>query len=210
MDSSILNKTVNFIYQRIHYNYLFLHLLITLNEEALLVNPDFSIDKKWYALYTKPKHEFKAETQLTAVGIEYFLPSIIRIKQWSDRKKKVREPLFSGYIFINGTEKDRILALEQYAIVRSIFFEGKPAIVPNWQIENLRKMLDKGEEISVTDQLKVGSHVKVISGPFKDVEGIVYDSGNKKMLAITIDLLRRSVVVKIPRDSIIEQTSKVS
>ena len=174
-----------------------------------MVNPQFSENKKWYALYTKPKHEFKAEAQLTASGIEHYLPSVVRIKQWSDRKKKVTEPLFSGYIFIHGNERDRLIALEQYAIVRSIFFEGRPAIVPSWQINNLKIMLEGGGDVTVTEQLNVGSHVKIISGPFKDVEGIVYESGNQeKMLAITIDLLRRSVVVKIPRDSIIEQKSK--
>ena len=70
-------------------------------------------------------------------------------------------------------------------------------------------MLENSVEVSVTDQLNVGTQVKIISGPFKDVEGIVYLNNNQeKMLAITIDLLRRSVVVKIPRDSIIEQSQK--
>ena len=168
-----------------------------------------SENKKWFALYTKSKHEFKACEQLNAVGIDYYLPTTVRIKQWSDRKKKVTEPLFSGYIFVHGTEKDRLNALEEYAIVRSIYFDGRPAIVPNWQIENLKKMLENSVEVSVTDQLNVGTQVKIISGPFKDVEGIVYLNNNQeKMLAITIDLLRRSVVVKIPRDSIIEQSQK--
>lgn len=168
-----------------------------------------SENKKWFALYTKSKHEFKACEQLKSIGIDYYLPTTVRIKQWSDRKKKVTEPLFSGYIFIHGTEKDRLNALEEYAIVRSIYFEGRPAIVPNWQIENLIKMLENNVEVSVTDQLNVGTRVKIISGPFKDVEGIVYLNNNQeKMLAITIDLLRRSVVVKIPRESIIEQSPK--
>lgn len=166
-------------------------------------------NKKWYALYTKPKHEFKAEQQLKAVGIEYYLPTITTIKQWSDRKKKVTEPLFRGYIFVHGNEKDRLLALEQYAVVRSIFFQGVPATVPDWQIENLRKMLEKGTDIEVSDKLAVGSTVKIISGPFQGVEGIVYENSNsERVLAITIDLLRRSVIVKIPRDSLIEQKSK--
>lgn len=165
-----------------------------------------SANKKWFALYTKSKHEFKACEQLKASGIDFYLPTIVRIKQWSDRKKKVTEPLFSGYIFIHGNEKDRLNALEEYAIVRSIYFEGRPAIIPDWQMENLKKMLERSSEVSVTDQLNVGTEVKIISGPFKDVEGIVYLNNNQeKMLAITIDLLRRSVVVKIPRDSIIEK-----
>ena len=56
-------------------------------------------------------------------------------------------------------------------------------------------MLEKGGDITVSDKLAVGTHVKIISGPFKDVEGIVYEESNQgKMLAITIDLLRRSVL----------------
>jgi transcription antitermination factor NusG len=174
-----------------------------------LVNPAFSENKKWFALYTKPRHEFKAEAQLNEKDIENFLPAVERIKQWSDRKKKIKEPLFSGYIFVHGNERDRLLALEQYAVIRTIFFEGKPAIIPDWQIDNLKKMLERSSDFSVTDQLAIGTHVKIITGPFKDIEGIVYESANQeKMLAITIDLLRRSVVVKIPRDSIVEHRSR--
>lgn len=171
-----------------------------------MINSEIPEKKYWYALYTKPRHEFKAESQITACGIENYLPKITRIKQWSDRKKKVTEALFSGYIFIRGREKERLISLEQQSVIRSIFFEGKPAIVPDWQIDNLKKMLAKTSDITVTDKLKVGTPVKIISGPFKDVEGIVYNTSNQeKILAITIDLLRRSVLVKIPVDSLIEK-----
>ena len=51
-----------------------------------------SDNKYWFALYTKPRSEFKAEQQLTAVGVENYLPTITRLKQWSDRKKKVTTP----------------------------------------------------------------------------------------------------------------------
>ncbi len=170
-----------------------------------MINPNFSEDSKWYALYTKPRHEFKAEIQLTACGIEHYLPTVIRVKQWSDRKKKVKEPLFSGYIFIRGNERDRLLALEQYAVVRSIFFQGAPAIVPSWQIENLKKMLEGNGDITVTDKIKAGTPVKIISGPFKDIIGIVEEDANQnKTLSISIDLLKRTVRVKIPKDSLIE------
>ena len=160
----------------------------------------------WFAMYTKPRHEFKAATQLEDNDIEYFLPTITKLKQWSDRKKKVTEPLFRGYIFIYGNEKDRLNALQQTAIVRSIIFNGKPATIPDWQIENLQKMLEGKPDVSVLNELKAGTKVKVISGPFQDVEGTVFESNNnEQMLAITIDLLRRSVVVRLPADSVIKK-----
>ena len=45
-------------------------------------------EKHWFALYTKPRHEFKAELQLKNISIDNYLPTYIVTKQWSDRKKK--------------------------------------------------------------------------------------------------------------------------
>ena len=111
------------------------------------------INKNWFALYSKPRSEFKAEEQLNAEGIENYLPTYRTIRQWSDRKKKVTLPLLPGYIFIFATEKERLISLEQYSIVRTLTFKGVPAIIPDWQIENLRKMLDEEPEVSVVDKL---------------------------------------------------------
>ncbi len=58
-----------------------------------------STDKFWFALYTKPRNEFKAEQQLTAVDITNYLPTVTLLKQWSDRKKKVTEPAFKRIHF---------------------------------------------------------------------------------------------------------------
>ena len=163
-------------------------------------------DKHWHPLYTKPRHEFKAQEQLLAIGVELYLPTITRLKQWSDRKKKVTQPLFNGYIFVYGDEKDRLASLKQNAIVRSLTFNGKPAYVQEWEIENLKKMLSENREVSIQNTLVAGTKIKVVDGPFKDVEGIVtYNPNNERELAVTIDLLKRSVVVLLPPECVIKK-----
>ena len=163
-------------------------------------------NKHWHPLYTKPRQEFKAEEQLSDLGLELYLPKITKLKQWSDRKKKVTEPLFNGYIFIYGDEKDRLLALKQNAVVRSLTFNGRPAYVQEWEIENLKKMLAENREVSIENTLKAGTKVRVVQGPFKDVEGIVsYAPNNERELAVVIDLLKRSVVVYLPPECVIKQ-----
>lgn len=163
-------------------------------------------DKHWYPLYTKPRHEFKAEQQFSLLGLEYYLPTVTRLKQWSDRKKKVTEPLFNGYIFLYGEEKERITALQQNAIVRSVTFNGKPAYCHEWEIENLKKMLAENREVTIQNSLVAGTKVKVIEGPFKDVEGIVsYTPNNERELAVTIDLLKRSVIVYLPPECVVKK-----
>ena len=67
---------------------------------------DVKGNKKWFAVYVKSRCEKKVSQQLDDMGIESFLPLITRIKQWSDRKKKVEEPLFRSYIFVNITSSD--------------------------------------------------------------------------------------------------------
>lgn len=163
-------------------------------------------DRKWFALYTKPRQEFQAASQLGEVGVEYYLPTLTKMKQWSDRKKKVTEPLFRGYIFIYATEKERLISVEREAVVRTIFFNGRPSIIPDNQIENLKKMLEEGDDIFVVEGLTEGSPVEIISGPLKGVEGIIIESPTDgKKLAIIIETLNRTVIVRLTKDSVIKK-----
>lgn len=159
--------------------------------------------KYWFVLYTKPRHEFKAEAQINSINVETYLPTTTVIKQWSDRKKKVTEPLFKSYIFIYADEKERLNSLEQNAVVATVCFKGKPARVPEIQIENLRQLLAGKSEVEVTDKIEINTKVRVDEGPFAGIEGVVFENeNNDKMLGITIDLLNRTVAVKLPKTGV--------
>ncbi len=162
-----------------------------------------NITKHWFALYTKPRQEFKAAIQLDSLLIDNYLPTLTVKKQWSDRKKKVTEPLFRGYIFIYTTEKERALATSQSTIVKTISFNGKPSVIPEWQINNLKKLLSESPEVFVTNKIEVGTTVKIVDGPFKDVIGVVTGAQEEKWFAVSVDLLRCSVMVKLPKESVI-------
>lgn len=160
--------------------------------------------KNWYALYTKPRSEFKAAGQLEINKIIYYLPTVTNTKQWSDRKKKITEPIIRGYIFIKANERERLLALEQYSVVRCVTERGKPAVIPEWQIINLMKMLEYEADFFVMNKLLPGQKIKIKDGPFMGVEGIYHESENDKMLAVSIELLNRSVIAHLPKESVIE------
>lgn len=161
-------------------------------------------EKNWFALYTKPRSEFKASQQLAGVEVEHYLPKITRLKQWSDRKKKVTEPLIRGYIFIYVNEQERLVSVEQPSIVRCIFDGGHPAAIPDWQIDNIRKMLSHKPEILVYNGIVSGTKVKIKNGPFKGIVGTVANNEAGKSISISIDLLNRSVIAKVPQGSELE------
>ena len=170
--------------------------MINRNQEA--------IEKAWYALYTKPRNEFKAAEQIGEVGVSYYLPTITRFKQWSDRKKKVTEPLLHGYIFIFSDEKGRIVSLEQKAIVRCVFDNGRGAKIPEWQIDNLKRVLQTKSELYVREGLGPGVKVEIKDGPFEGVIGTIQETANGNDIAVSIDLLNRSVIAHLPKESVFE------
>ncbi len=55
----------------------------------------------WYVLYTKSRNEKKLTQLLSEKGFDVYCPLQETVKQWSDRKKKVQEPIFKSYIFVH-------------------------------------------------------------------------------------------------------------
>lgn len=162
-------------------------------------------EKHWFALYIKPRHEFKAESEIKNRSVEVYLPTIIVERRWSDRKKKIEEPLFKGYLFVFADEYERINCLTIPSVIKTICFCGKPSVIPDCQIENLKKILAERPEVFVTNKIEIGQRVIITDGPFKDIEGIVTEfRTGEKHLAISIDLIKRSVLVSLPNDSIIK------
>lgn len=166
-------------------------------------------NRKWYALYTKPRHEFVAEAQLKAIGIEVYLPSVITVRQWSDRKKKVKAPLMNSYIFILGDEKDRLEALEQTSVSRCVFDRGKPAVIPEIQIENLKKFIHDNFTYMVVNGVVKGAKIRITDGPFAGTEGVIIEEPEKnRSIAVSIELLNRTVIAEIPDSSMFQVISK--
>jgi transcription antitermination factor NusG len=160
--------------------------------------------KNWFALYVKPQHEFKAKGELDQLSIQNYLPIVTKLKQWNDRKKKIDEPLLKGYIFIFADEKERLSSLENRCVIKCISDHGRPAKIPEWQITNLQNMLSHEGDFQVFENLVKGTNVKIVEGPFKGVQGIVQKTETQNHLAVTIDLLNRSVIVHLPQESVIQ------
>lgn len=162
------------------------------------------MEKYWYALYTKPRHEFKVEDNLNQLEIENYLPKVTRLKQWSDRKKRVVEPILRGYVFIYADEKERLKALNIFSVIKCVSEGGSPAKIPSWQIENLQRMLKIKSDFFLHNGLVPGSKIEIVDGPFKGVVGTLLSSPSGKTLAVSLDLLNRTIMASLPRESVIK------
>ena len=139
------------------------------------------MEKKWFVVYTRPQQEFKVASQLSAMGITNYCPTITLIKQYSDRKKKVTKPLLSSYVMVELVEKERQKVFACNGIVRYLFFLGKPAVVPAPQINLMQDHLNGVYSDFKVTTLSVGDFHTITEGLFSGVTGKVVETNNTKV-----------------------------
>lgn len=183
----------------------------------LVEKPEEKIDfdeKHWHALYVRSRSERKVLSQLEEKGIEAYLPLITRIKQWSDRKKKVEEPLFKSYVFVHNSLRQHYDVLNVYGVVRFVTFEHKAVIVPDNQIVAIKKYIDDPVEdetiVKNNDDLKVGQMVRITNGVLQGLIGRLVSVNNKRRLVVYIESVGQVVPVSISRAKVepIKETPK--
>ncbi|MRX63344.1 UpxY family transcription antiterminator [Maribacter luteus] len=137
---------------------------------------------KWYVLYVKPKSEKKVAERLRKIGVEVYCPLIKEIRQWSDRKKTIENPLFKSYVFVHIKEKHRHIVFDVPGVVRYLFWLGKPAVVRDEEILVIEKWLkDEDIEDITLSNLNPGDELFVKNGILKDHKGIVQEVGKKRV-----------------------------
>jgi len=153
----------------------------------------------WYAVYTKPRAEAKVAERIEEIGIEIYFPTVTELKQWSDRKKKIKKPLFTSYVFVK-------IAMEQFedvrriiGVVNFIYHLGKPAIIRQKEIVAIKEFLSKVNTSTLV--YEPFEEVIIKSGPLKDHKGIIQTVG-KNQLRIIISELKISIIAEINKSEV--------
>ena len=156
----------------------------------------------WYVLYTRPRYEKQVHQELCNKGLDAFLPTFKVRRRWSDRYKIVEVPLFKNYVFVNLDDFTRHSAatLRPYGAVSFVMFGGKPAPIPQLEIEAIRRLVESELPYSLHPYLKVGRKVRVRLGPLRGCEGILIRKKNIARLVLSVHLLQQSVSVEVDAD----------
>lgn len=156
-------------------------------------------EKKWYALYTKSRMEKKAEAELRNNHIEVYLPLQKVLKQWSDRKKWVKEPVIRSYIFVRINHEEYYEVLKSYGIVNFVTFLGKPVPIPEKQINSLKLLIDNDIYIDLTNEhFEKGEEVVVEYGKLKGLVGTLVEFRGKHKVLLEIKGLDQTLIANIP------------
>ncbi len=162
-------------------------------------------NKKWYAIYTKPRWEKKVDRLLKEKGIESWCPTQKIERQWTDRKKIIEDPLFRSYVFVHIDIVNKLDVLIIDGVLNLVHYLGKPAVIKDDEIQLIKKYLDEEDaKISIisSEGFKEKMKVTVNHGVFMNNTGTVIRGGKKKVY-VQLESLGQVMIVEFPAEYLI-------
>ena len=159
----------------------------------------------WYALYIHSRAEKKVDARLKEMGFETYLPLVTKMKVWSDRLKKVEEPLFKSYLFVRTDSKNHYDIVSIPGVTRFVSFEKKAVIVPDNQINAVKQYCEDFTESENTPEgleLHEGQLVRITRGEMMGLVGRLASINSKKRLIVYIESVGHYLPINIARTKV--------
>lgn len=139
-------------------------------------------NKKWFAVYTRPRWEKKVAEILTRKKVENYCPLNKVVHQWSDRKKIIHEPLFTSYVFVRIPTTEMTSVKQTSGVINLVHWLGKPAVIRDSEIETIKAFLSEHSNIrleKIPININVNDRIRIIGGPLREQEGHVLSIQSK-------------------------------
>ena len=165
---------------------------------------------RWYVVFCKLRQELIAQENLVRQRFQVYLPRIRvrqrRRNQWTDAV----EILFPRYLFIriDPLRQSTATVHSTYGAIGLVRFGGQPAVVPDGVIGALLHREEAGSGLHQDDrsQFRAGAPIRLVGGPFADVEGIFVQEDGEKRAIVLLEFLGKSNKVKVNRDWVAKAT----
>jgi transcription antitermination factor NusG len=152
--------------------------------------------ENWYALRTRSRHEKIVRDRLSSSGFEPFLPLARTIRQWSDRRKSVEMPLFSGYCFARFALEVRYSVLQIPGIVNIVGTAIPEPILPE-ELDAIKLLVASDRSCDPHAYLTEGVLVEVVRGPLSGLRGQLVRKAGRHCIVIRVHLIQQAVAVHI-------------
>jgi len=151
----------------------------------------------WFALQVWVRKESTIATQLQSRGFECLLPKYKSVREWSDRKKEVEQPLFPGYVFCRFDYTRRGPVVVTPGVLQVVGCGRTPIAVDDKEIEAIQIAMASGIPSQPWPYLEVGERVRIHTGRLSGVEGILVNFKGKHRVVLCVSLLQRSVSLEV-------------
>jgi transcription antitermination factor NusG len=153
----------------------------------------------WFAVQTRTRYERKVSSEIQENGVEVFLPLLSCTHQWSDRRRLVEVPLFPSYVFVRimAAQRERIIVLRTNGVTGFVGARGVGTPIPDSEIEAVQEMLKHRIPFQMCHFLKTGQRVRIRGGCLDGIRGILTAINGDYSLIVSIDLLQRSIAMRL-------------
>lgn len=158
---------------------------------------------RWYALWTRSRHEKIVRDHLASEGVEQLLPTMKRLSRWQDRRKEIEEPLFPGYCFARFALENRLPVLKVPGVAGIVGGVNGPEAIPEAEMESVRALITSFLSYDAHPYLREGMEVEVIRGPLAGLKGILLQKKKHYRLVISVHLIQQSASVEIDADQVV-------
>lgn len=164
-----------------------------------------NIKQHWFVLYTKPRWEKKVHKLLVEKGFESYCPLNKVRRKWSDRIKTIEEPLFKSYVFVRVSEHIRSEVRFVDGVLNFVYWNGKPAIVRDEEIVEIKKFMSEYEDVQVTSlDLKETDKVMLKTGVMMGATGSITRVLGNNTVEVRIDSLGFVLTAKFEKKAVVK------
>lgn len=154
----------------------------------------------WYVVQTKSRQEKAIARHLLDSSISYYLPQHEREIRRARRIFRSYLSLFPGYVFLHGTPADRLFALRTDCALRILPVADQIGL--RHELEAIQRLLASGRPIVPHPFVSIGNRVRIVDGPFRDVEGILLREKGAFHLIVSVSFISASVAVEVNREQV--------
>jgi transcription antitermination factor NusG len=151
----------------------------------------------WYALQVRATHEKRVARLLGLKGYEHFLPLYRVRRRWSDRVKEMDQPLLPGYLFCRFASHARTPILKLEGVTRVVGIGCVPIPIEEEEIVAIQRVVGSGLDVRPHVFLSTGQRVRIDTGPFEGVEGLIVEIKRRHRLIVGISALQRAISIDI-------------
>lgn len=151
---------------------------------------------QWLVCHTKPRCEKKFAALMVAEQFNHYLPLIESVRRYGRQIKTFTKPLFPGYVFTHAPVLTRTRIYQQDLLARVIEVTDEASFVR--QLNDVKTIVASGFQLSLLPLLTKGRRVRIIGGPLDGLEGFVDNPANPQGIVLSVDVLRRGLLVKVP------------
>jgi transcription antitermination factor NusG len=151
----------------------------------------------WFALQVRTRYEKNVASFLHGKGYEWFLPTYLSRRRWSDRVKELDLPLFPGYLFCRFNPEERLPILKTPGLISIVGTAKTPTPVEASEIVALRALVNSDLPRQPWPFLKVGQRVRIECGALAGLEGILLQTKGRDRIILSVTLLQRSVAAEV-------------